>query len=225
MDQAATPTAKATDGVPPEIVPAENPVPPPVVEDPPAPAQTAAEERSKAVVSSPSAMLRIDFAKEPDSLQESAAGEVPGSSSPQVRSQYENTTSVSESGQTADTYVENTAEPPIPKSRVQSPESRIPSSSPRVPSPSHHVELSYVYEVDSVDMPEVESQVLPEDEPVISVSASAAEAPDDEVLPFESRKAGEGESEVPSPKSETQGAGSGAQPSPQDPQPVDGKDR
>jgi hypothetical protein len=83
------------------------------------------------------------------------------------------------------------------------------------------VELSYVYEVDAEDMPEVESQVLPEDEPVISVSASTAEVPDDEALPFESRKAGEGESEVPSPKSETQGAGPGAQPSPKDPRPVD----
>jgi UDP-N-acetylmuramoylalanine--D-glutamate ligase len=223
MDQATAETTKVTEAAPPVVAPAENPVPPPGVEYPPVPAQTAAEERSKAVVSSPSAMLRIDFAKEPDGSQESAAGEVSGSSSPQVRAQNESTTSGSESSQMADTHEEKRAESPIPQ--FPSPMSHVPSPVSRTSTPSHHVELSYVYEVDAEDMPEVESQVLPEDEPVISVSASTAEVPDDEALPFESRKAGEGESEVPSPKSETQGAGPGAQPSPKDPRPVDGKDR
>jgi len=223
VDQAVAETTKVTEAAPPVVAPAENPVRPSVVEGPPEPTKAAEEERSKAVVSSPSAMLRIDFAKEPDSAQESAAGEVSGSSSPQVRAQNESTTSVSESSQMADTHEEKTAESPIPQS--PSPMPRVPSPVSQVSTPSHHVELSYVYEVDAEDMPEVESQVLPEDEPVISVSASAAEVPDDEVLPFESRKAGEGESVVPIPKSETEGAGSGAQPSPKDPRPVDGKDR
>ena len=78
------------------------------------------------------------------------------------------------------------------------------------PSAPHHVELSYVYEVDAVDLPGMESQVVPEDEPTISISAESAEALDDEVMPFEARppekdSGAEGRSEVLSPKSEEEG--------------------
>jgi UDP-N-acetylmuramoylalanine--D-glutamate ligase len=96
---------------------------------------------------------------------------------------------------------------PSPEPRVvPSPElSRVPSPEPRAPLPESHVPLTYVYEVDAVDMPELESQVLPDDEPVVSVSANPEEILDDEVLPFEARPAAEKESEVQSPKSEVKG--------------------
>jgi len=82
-------------------------------------------------------------------------------------------------------------------------------------------------------MPGMESQVVPEDEPSISISASTLEAVDDDALPYEARKK---ESEVRSPKSgvestpsqvqspgsEVQGAG--AQPSPKQPRLFNGSD-
>jgi hypothetical protein len=102
----------------------------------------------------------------------------------------------------------------------------------------HHLELSYVYEVDAVEMPGMESQVVPEGEPAVSISASRAETLDDEALPYEARPAAERESEVRSPKSdvqstqsqvrspepEVQGAGPGAQHSPRQPTLFDGSD-
>lgn len=104
-----------------------------------------------------------------------------------------------------------------PVSRDPSPESRVvPSPVSRVPSLESHVPLTYVYEVDAVEMPEVESQVVPEDELAISISASTAETLDDDVLPFEARPAG-GKSGVRSPGSEVQGSGAAAQPSPMQP--------
>jgi len=65
----------------------------------------------------------------------------------------------------------------------------------------HHVKLTYVYEVDAVDMPASESQVEPPDEPEVYISANTLETLDDEVLPFEAR---ERKSEVRSPKSEVE---------------------
>jgi UDP-N-acetylmuramoylalanine--D-glutamate ligase len=55
--------------------------------------------------------------------------------------------------------------------------------------PPHHVELSYVYEVETVEMPpvEMEAQISPEEEPAISPRASETEAIADEPLPFETR--------------------------------------
>ena len=99
-----------------------------------------------------------------------------------------------------------TPEPPIPTPEprvVPTPEPLTPSPESRAPSSESHVPLTYVYEVDAVDMPELESQVLPEDEPVVSASAKAEEILDDEVLPFEARPA-KGKSEVRSPESEVQ---------------------
>jgi len=54
-----------------------------------------------------------------------------------------------------------------------------------------HLELDYVYEVAAVELPpaERESQVFPEDEPAISLSASEPEKPEDELLPYEVRAA------------------------------------
>jgi UDP-N-acetylmuramoylalanine--D-glutamate ligase len=76
------------------------------------------------------------------------------------------------------------AESPIP-----SPESPTPNPEPRATSPaSRVVDLTYVYEVDAAETPEPESQVVFEQEPSISISATSLEAPDDEVLPFETRK-------------------------------------
>lgn len=66
--------------------------------------------------------------------------------------------------------------------RVPFPVSRIPSPVSRGP-----LELSYVYEVDAMETPEVESQVVPEDEPSISISVSRVESLEDQVLPFEAR--------------------------------------
>jgi len=68
----------------------------------------------------------------------------------------------------------------------------------------HHLELTYVFEVDAVEMLGTESQVVPEDEPVISLSASTAETEDDDVLPYEVRPA-RGNSEFRIPDSEAQG--------------------
>ena len=67
----------------------------------------------------------------------------------------------------------------------------------------HRVELSYVYEVDAVDLPGMESQVVPEEEPTISISAGTAEVLDDEVMPFEARPPME-ESGVRIPNSEVE---------------------
>jgi hypothetical protein len=102
--------------------------------------------------------------------------------------------------------------------------------------------LTYVYEVDAVDMPELESQVLPDDEPVVSVSANPEEILDDEVLPFEARpEKGEsvvkGEYEVRSPEPEVKGKSevkgeseapspeSGAESAPKQPKLFNGNDK
>ncbi len=71
-----------------------------------------------------------------------------------------------------------------------------PSSEP------HRVELSYVYEVAAVDLPAIDSQIVPEDEPAILVSARTEDQFDDEVMPFETRPAGKTKSEVRGPKPE-----------------------
>lgn len=69
------------------------------------------------------------------------------------------------------------------------------------PSNPHRIELSYVYEVDAVDMPGTDSQVVQEDEPTILVSSTPESVSDDEVLPFEARPAENSSSGVGSPKS------------------------
>jgi UDP-N-acetylmuramoylalanine--D-glutamate ligase len=78
-----------------------------------------------------------------------------------------------------------------------------PSERSRDPLGSRRVELSYVYEVGAVDLPGMESQLVPEDEPVILVSAGRQAVVDDDVLPFEWRpaapKSGKGE-KAPSPR-------------------------
>jgi hypothetical protein len=86
--------------------------------------------------------------------------------------------------------------------------------------------LTYVYEVDAAEMPEMESQVQPDDEPVISLSASSAETLDDEVLPFEAR---EKKSGVRSPESGVEGQSEGQEkseaPAPRQPRLFDGSDK
>ena len=69
-------------------------------------------------------------------------------------------------------------------------------------------ELSYIYEAGAVEMTEAESQVVPEDEPSISISESTEEAPEDEALPYEDRK----RHEVRSPKPEGEDTEFEAQP-------------
>jgi UDP-N-acetylmuramoylalanine--D-glutamate ligase len=140
-----------------------------------------------------------------------------------------------------------------PQARVLSPESRVPSEESRVPYPASRVPcpvsravpspvsravpspvprvvpLTYVYEVDAVEMPGSEPQVLPEDEPEVSISADRVVALDDEVLPFEVRQqtfGGKGESGVRSPKSEVKGKSKIRTPKSKTPSPlpeVDGK--
>jgi UDP-N-acetylmuramoylalanine--D-glutamate ligase len=72
-----------------------------------------------------------------------------------------------------------------------------------LPETPHRIELDYVYEVGVEEMPELESQVPFDAEPVISISKTGAEALDDEALPYEERSAGsEGKPEVRGPKSD-----------------------
>jgi UDP-N-acetylmuramoylalanine--D-glutamate ligase len=98
------------------------------------------------------------------------------------------------------------------ESEVLSPVSRVPCTVSRVvPSPESRIPLTYVYEVDAVEMPELESPVVPEDEPAISISASRAETLEDEALPYEARPA-VGNSGAPSPESEVQAPESEALP-------------
>jgi len=87
----------------------------------------------------------------------------------------------------------------------------VPGEKGSAPAAPHHVELNYVYEVDAVDLPGMESQVVPEDEPTISISSGSAEVLDDEVMPFEARPP-EKESGVRSPKSEVEAKPGGRRP-------------
>ncbi len=78
---------------------------------------------------------------------------------------------------------------PEPAKPMQSPASAL-----------RHGELSYVYEVDAVEMPWSESQVLPEDDFSSSISKRAPETLDDELLPYEARVPVGGTPEVRAPK-------------------------
>jgi hypothetical protein len=112
-----------------------------------------------------------------------------------------------------------------PEPEIPSPLSLTPYPLSRPPCPeTSRIPLTYVYEVDAEESPGTESQVVPEDEPVISISASAAEALADDALPFEARPAATTEtSEVRGPKSEAQ-SGPESQPTPEQPRLFDGKD-
>jgi hypothetical protein len=72
----------------------------------------------------------------------------------------------------------------------------------------HRVELNYVYEVGAVELPGMDSQIVPDDEPTILISPTTEDGLDDEVMPFESRPT-KGRPEVRGPKSEAQKAKSG----------------
>jgi len=122
---------------------------------------------------------------------------------------------------TSEAHAETRPRPVAPSQ----PEPPVPVPAEVATSAPHHLELSYVYEVDAIEMPGMESQVVPEDEPSISISASMADVLDDEALPFEARPAVERGSKVRSPKSEVQGAGPGAQPSPKQPRLFNGNDK
>ncbi len=69
-------------------------------------------------------------------------------------------------------------------------------------STSHRIELSYVYEVDAVDIPGTDSQEVPEEEPTILVANATESVAEEEVLPFEARPANLTKAERRSPKSE-----------------------
>ncbi|HMD87400.1 MAG TPA: UDP-N-acetylmuramoyl-L-alanine--D-glutamate ligase [Terriglobia bacterium] len=91
---------------------------------------------------------------------------------------------------------------PYPVSHIPNPELS------RVPCPVSRIPLTYVYEVDAVDMPASESPILPPDEPEVYIPVSVPETLDDEVLPFEAREKKsevEGKSGVRSPESEVKG--------------------
>ncbi len=108
------------------------------------------------------------------------------------------------------------SEGPYPVSRVPCPElspAPCPEAS-RVPCPVSRVPLTYVYEVDAVDMAASELQFPQEDEPEVDISASTIETLDDEALPFEAR---DNKSGVRRPESGVEGNGSGAPPSPKQP--------
>ena len=79
------------------------------------------------------------------------------------------------------------------------------------PSASHRVELNYVYEVGAVELPGMDSQVVPDDEPTILISATTEDGLDDEVMPFESRPA-KGKSELQKTQPEVRGPKSEGKP-------------
>jgi UDP-N-acetylmuramoylalanine--D-glutamate ligase len=192
-------TAKVAE--PPEIAPSVADIPP---------IQEAAARRPDTVNLNPSAPLRVSFADDPRNLQSPQNEPDSGGSSPEMPAQNISTANHPANHQLGDTQATMGMEPPNsdsvastaesrganPEPRVTSPVSGIPSPELRVPSPVSHLpsplsrgplELSYVYEVDAIETPEVESQVVPEDEPSISISVGKIEAIEDQVLPFESR--------------------------------------
>ena len=206
---------------------------PATVELPSAPTQKAAERLADTVVINLATPLRVSFADDPESPEASPKHpDVKGTSAENL-AQNISPPSSSVNREGAEENIEKTTkardfEPaaasarshdsnpgsvaPSPALRVPYPVSRTPSLDSRVPSPESGttnperrapLELSYVYEVDAAETPESESQVVPEDEPSISISASSVEALDDQVLPFEMRTA-KGKSEVRGPTSETE---------------------
>jgi hypothetical protein len=113
-----------------------------------------------------------------------------------------------------------------------------PAGKGSAPIAPHRVELNYVYEVGAVELPGMDSQVVPDDEPTILISATTEDGLDDEVMPFESRSAkgkselqktqpevrgpkSEGKSGVQRKRSEARGTKSEARPEIQDGGPVD----
>ena len=203
--------ARPVAGLPPEQTAnvAEPPETAPSVADVP-PIQEAATRRPERVNLNPSAPLRVSFANDPENLQ--VPQDKPSSRDSSLEMRAENIGTASHPGnhQLGDTQATMGMEPPNsdsvastaesrganPEPRVTSPLSGVPSPELRVPSPVSHLpspvsrgplELSYVYEVDAMETPEMESQVVPEDEPSISISVGKIEAIEDQVLPFESR--------------------------------------
>ncbi len=90
---------------------------------------------------------------------------------------------------------------------------------PLLPAAPRFVELRYVYEVDAVEMPAMESQVVPDEEPATLERSTGAEVNGDEPLPFEVRaENGEGATTSPgrkgSAKSKGRGKAEGRQDSP-----------
>jgi UDP-N-acetylmuramoylalanine--D-glutamate ligase len=167
---------------PPKIGPAGQPASPAVAELPPSPVQSAVEH-VKAAADTPVRVEAAPAAPVPPAVP--VTMEVPKSAEKPDEPAIHRPVSVSKS------------------------ESKVgPALAPREKgsalSAPHRVELSYVYEVDAVDLPGMESQVVPEDEPTISISAGSAEVLDDEVMPFEARPPVK-ESGVRSPKSEVEG--------------------
>jgi len=201
MEAPPEPTAKVAEAPPSEIAPAERSAPQPVAEMSPPPVEPA-EERVEAAADTAGVFRdRGHGTRDTENAVRDSAS-----------AQSVNSESLSPS-----------PEPPTSSSEpvASSPESRIPYPVSRVP-------LTYVYEVDAAEMPEMEAQVPPDDEPVVSLSASSSETLDDEVLPFEARekKSGvrspefgvEGQSEDQNPKSE-------APPAPRQPRLFDGSDK
>jgi len=214
--------AKVTDA--PEITPVETA--PPLAEMPPPAAPEAAERRSDNVILNPSAPLSVNFADDPGSSQGSVNDADGRGPSPEMPTQNDGTPSFSAGRLGAEPNVEEAMGPPDfepaesspesvaprPVPRLPNPKSRTPNPVSRVPNPVSRVpiELSYVYEVDATETPELESQVVPEDEPSISISMSNVETLDDQELPFEARPV-RGKSEVRGPKSEVENTRTQAQ--------------
>jgi UDP-N-acetylmuramoylalanine--D-glutamate ligase len=94
-----------------------------------------------------------------------------------------------------------TPEPPSEGEANLQPASAENESRPLVPKVAQYVELRYVYEVDAVEMPAMESQVILEEEPIIIERVAGAEVNSDEPLPFEVRaESGEGATALSGPK-------------------------
>jgi UDP-N-acetylmuramoylalanine--D-glutamate ligase len=207
MEPPPAPTAQVAEVPPSEIASGERSAPQPVAETSPPPVESA-EEHAETPADSAGAFRDTGYGTRDtgDAVRESASA------------QSVNPESLLPS-----------PEPPTPSPEpaASSSESEVPIPESRIPSPVSRVPLTYVYEVDAVEMPEMESQVAPEDEPAISISASLPETLDDEVLPFEVRKKDSG---VRSPESgvetqsEDQGTKSEAPPAPRQPKLFDGSD-
>jgi UDP-N-acetylmuramoylalanine--D-glutamate ligase len=118
----------------------------------------------------------------------------------------------------------NKQDEPAIRRRVSAPtgkREKVPEPAPedkgRVSTGPHHLELSYVYEVDAIEMPGLPLQDVSEDEPEASFLAGTVEVVDDEILPYEARPAAKGDSRLQSPEFEVQGSGPAAPSSPKQP--------
>jgi UDP-N-acetylmuramoylalanine--D-glutamate ligase len=116
--------------------------------------------------------------------------------------------SFAETELTRETHEEQKSPEGLVESPVSSNETSVPEPEVEINAGPRHVELTYVYEVDSVELPATGSPVAFEDEPEVCVLAGPPETLNDEIMLFEERPAGKPrEAVAPSPKSKVRKSG------------------